>query len=404
MVTEGPLRGLHVLDLSTYVAGPSATMTMAQLGADVVRVDPRGGAADYRRLPRSPGGLSLYWAGLNKAKRSVQVDLKDERGRDVVRALLGVPGDGHGILVTNAIGQDWLRYERLQEARPDLIQVCITGRSDGRPAVDYTVNCEVGLPWLTGSPESSTPVNHVLPVWDLLAGLHAAIAVLAAERNRRASGQGQLIELTLADVALATMGHLGYVADAVINGSARQRDGNYLYGSFGRDFATADNRRIMVVALTRRHWRNLVAATGSAATIGSLEQALTADFGEEETRYQHREVISAVLAPWFAARPHGEIAAALDDASVLWGDYRTIEETVGSIALDLSGDSLFAAVEQPGAGTFPVPGIVARASAWRNGPPRPAPVLGADGSSVLAEWLDSSPEEIAELKSAGILG
>jgi 2-methylfumaryl-CoA isomerase len=402
-VTRGPLRGLHVLDLSTYVAGPSATMTMAQLGADVVRVDPPGGAADYHRLPFSPGGLSLYWAGLNKAKRSIQVDLRSDRGRELVRSLLGAPGPGHGILLTNAVGQDWLRYDRLREARPDLIQVCIVGQADGRPAVDYTVNCEVGLPWITGSPESAVPVNHVLPAWDLLTGLHAAIALLVAERARAATGQGQLIELSLADVASATMGHLGFVADAVINSNARERDGNYLYGSYGRDFATADGRRVMVVALTKRHWRNLVEVTGSAGTITSLEQALAADFGEEGTRYQFREVISAVLAPWFAVRPHAEVAAALDEGYVLWGDYRTVEEFVGSIRSALTSNSLFAEVEQSAAGIFPIPGPVARAEDWNDSRPQPAPSLGADAPDVLTEWLDITPAEIAALKRAGII-
>jgi 2-methylfumaryl-CoA isomerase len=402
-VTHGPLHGLHVLDLSTYVAGPSAGMTMAQLGADVVRVDPLGGAADYHRLPHSPGGLSLYWAGLNKAKRSIQVDLRSDRGRELVRSLLGAPGPGHGILLTNAAGQDWLRYDRLRETRPDLIQVCIVGHSDGRPAVDYTVNCEVGLPWITGSPESAVPVNHVLPAWDLLAGLHATIALLAAERARAAGGQGKLIELSLADVASATMGHLGFIADVVVNGNARERDGNYLYGSYGRDFATADGRRVMVVALTRRHWRNLVEVTGSAGAIGSLEQTLTADFGEEGTRYQFREVISAVLAPWFAARPHADVAAALDEGHVLWGDYRTVEEFVGPNGSALTSNPLFAEIEQPAAGTFPVPGPVARATGWSDSRPQPAPSLGADAPSVLAEWLGATPAEIATLRRAGII-
>jgi 2-methylfumaryl-CoA isomerase len=168
---DGPLAGLHVLDLSTYVAGPSATMTLAQLGAEVVRIDPIGGATDTRRLPLSPDGTSLYWAGLNKAKRSVELDLRQEEGRDVVRRLLARPGDGHGILVTNAVGQPWLTDDVLRQVRADLIHVRIGGRADGRAAVDYTVNCEVGLPWLTGPVESGTPVNHVLPAWDLLTGL-----------------------------------------------------------------------------------------------------------------------------------------------------------------------------------------------------------------------------------------
>ncbi len=402
-VTHGPLHGLHVLDLSTFVAGPSAGMTMAQLGADVVRVDPLGGAADYHRLPRGPGGLSLYWAGLNKAKRSVQADLKSDRGRELVQSLLGAPGPGHGILLTNAVGQGWLGYDRLRQTRPDLIQVVIAGHSNGRPAVDYTVNCEVGLPWITGNPESSVPVNHVLPAWDLLAGLHATIALLAAARVRAATGQGQLIELSLADVAAATLGQLGFVADAAINGTVRERDGNYLYGSYGRDFATADGRRVMVVALTRRQWRNLVAATGSAAVIGSLEQALTADFSEEEARYQYRDVISAVLAPWFSARPHADVAAALDQGDVLWGDYQTVEEFVGPNGSNLAGNPLFTEVDQPGAGTFPVPGPVARAAGWGDAPPRPAPALGADAPGVLAEWLGAAPAEIATLRRAGII-
>src|SRR6202034_871557 len=132
-------------------------------------------------------------------------------------------------------------------------------------------------------------------------------------------------------------------------------------------------------------------------------QALTADFGEERTRYQFREVISAVLAPWFAARPHADVAAALDQGHVLWGDYRTIEEFVGPGGSALAGNPLFAAIEQPAAGTFPVPGPVARAARWGDSRPRPAPALGADAPGVLAEWLGLTPAEIAALRRAGII-
>jgi 2-methylfumaryl-CoA isomerase len=150
----GTLTGLRIIDISTYVAGPSGTMALAQLGADVIRIDPVGGATDVRRLPLHPDGLSLYWASLNREKRSVQVDLRGEEGRDLVRALIAASGPGGGIVVTNAVGQEWLDYDRLVEVRPDLILVQIAGRADGRPAVDYTVNCEVGLPYLTGPADS----------------------------------------------------------------------------------------------------------------------------------------------------------------------------------------------------------------------------------------------------------
>ncbi len=359
----GPLDGLHVVDLSTYVAGPSATMTLAQLGADVVRVDPVGGATDHRRLPLAADGTSLYWAGLNKGKRSVEADLRSEDGREVVRRLLAVPSDGHGILVTNAVGQPWLSFDALRAVRDDIVVVHIGGRPGGRPAVDYTINCEVGLPWITGPVDASVPVNHVLPAWDLLTGLHAALAVLAAERERRATGRGRLVEVNLADVALATMGHLGFIADAVVNDAGRLREGNYLYGSYGCDFTTADGRRVMVVALTARHWERLVDLTGARAVLSALQASLGVDFSREADRYRFRDVISALLAPWFASRPHDDVVADLEAGQVLWGDYRTVAELVSSPDSLLARSTLFSDVEQPGVGTFPVPGLVTRSPA-----------------------------------------
>src|SRR4051794_25311054 len=154
------LAGLRIVDVSTYVAGPSGGMTLAQMGADVIRVDPLGGATDIRRLPLDAKGNSLYWAGLNKGKRLVEIDTASPAGRDLVTQLLAAPGDGTGILLTNAVGQGWLAYDALQTVRPDVIVVHITGRPDGKPAVDYTVNCEVGLPHITGPVDNVRPVNH----------------------------------------------------------------------------------------------------------------------------------------------------------------------------------------------------------------------------------------------------
>src|ERR1700761_7181686 len=139
-VTAGrPLTGLRVVEVASFVAGPLGGMTLAQLGADVIRVDPLGGAADYTRWPVTGSGTSIYWAGLNKAKRSLSVDLRSPEGQELVTRLITGSGPGGGIVLTNA-PRPWLSYETLSRLRPDLIHLRIDGHPGGRPAVDYTVN------------------------------------------------------------------------------------------------------------------------------------------------------------------------------------------------------------------------------------------------------------------------
>ncbi len=403
-VNGAPLEGLRVLELSTYVAGPSGAMTLAQLGAEVIRIDPIGGASDTRRLPRGPNGTSLYWAGLNKAKRSVEIDTASAEGRALVGALVAASGPGGGIVLTNAVGQGWLSYEAMREHRADLIEVHITGRPDGKPAVDYTVNCEVGLPYITGPTDFDPPVNHVLPAWDLLTGLHAAIAILSAERVRHRTGRGQLVSVALADVAVATMGHLGFIADVVINGRGRLREGNYLFGSFGRDFPTADGQRVMIVALTERHWHKLVELTGVGEAITALERSLHVDLDAEEGRYRYREVLAALIRPWFEERTLAEVTIGLDASKVLWGAYRSVEEFVNDPASLLHLTKLMVDVDQPGIGAFPTPRPVAGFSAWDDPAPAPAPVLGADTGDVLHDLLGMGDEELSDLRNRSVIG
>jgi 2-methylfumaryl-CoA isomerase len=403
-VGEAPLDGLRIIEVSTYVAGPSGAMTLAQLGADVIRIDPIGGASDYRRLPLGPNGLSLYWAGLNKAKRSVEIDLSSEEGREIVGAMVGAPGSDGGILLTNAVGRSWLSHESMRKYRQDLITVHITGHSDGRPAVDHTVNCGVGLPDITGPIEAERPVNHVLPAWDLMTGLHAAIGILAAERVRARTGSGQLINVALSDVAVATMSHLGFVADVVMNGSNRKRDGNFFYGSFGCDFATADEQRVMIVALSDNQWRKLVDVTGIVAAVTELEKSLQVDFDREEVRYRFRNILEMLMRPWFENQNLDELAKSLDAGRILWGQYRGLDRFVNDPTSLLHETDLMTEVVQPGIGTYPIPRTVLGFSLWTDTEPSPAPILGADTDETLRGLVGLSDLELKSLKARGVIG
>ncbi|MGH7765221.1 MAG: CoA transferase, partial [Candidatus Dormibacteraceae bacterium] len=196
------MSGLRIVEVSAFVAAPLAGVTLASLGADVIRVDPHGGGIDINRWPMHRG-KSLYWAGLNQGKRSVTFDTRTDEGRARVARLMTAPGEGGGIVLTNLPVAGWNSYEELAKLRPDLIMLVITGDRDGRPAVDYTVNAALGFPWVTGPQGLSGPVNHVLPACDAMTGYLAALAIVAADRHRRATGEGQLIELSLADVGLS---------------------------------------------------------------------------------------------------------------------------------------------------------------------------------------------------------
>ncbi|HEY1705898.1 MAG TPA: CoA transferase [Trebonia sp.] len=375
---EAPLAGLRIIEISSFVAAPLGGMTLAQLGAEVIRVDPPGGAADTTRWPLSPDGASLYWTGLNKGKRSVTLDFRSDEGHRALKDLVAGSGDDGGIVLTNA-AFDWLSYDVLQQIRPDLIHLLITGRHDGGPAVDYTVNASLGFPFATGPEEISGPVNHVLPAWDVATGLYAATGILAAERHRRRTGRGRAITLPLADVALAVTGHLGFLAEAQLGGGGRPRIGNHLYGGFARDFRTADGTCLMVCVLTARHFRDLGTATGLSATFAGLGQALKADFSSDSDRYRHREVIAALLAPWFAQRTVEQVGDAFTGTSVLWERYRTFAELAADPAL--LDNPLVASIDQPGVGRVLATGSPLAQPGVPG--PVPAPVLGADTETVL---------------------
>lgn len=377
-----PLAGMRVVEVSSFVAAPLGGMTLAQLGAEVIRIDPLGGAADVTRWPLAPNGGSLYWAGLNKGKRSVTLDLRSPEGQRTVSDLVASSGPDGGIVLTNA-GYPWLSYAALRERRPDLIHLAITGKHDGGTAVDYTVNAGIGFPLATGDERLRDPVNHVLPAWDVACGLYAATGLLAAERRRRRTGAGSAITLALEDVALAITGHLGFLAEAALTGAGRPRIGNHLYGGFARNFSTDGGGTVMIVTLTPRHFADLARAAGLTDAFDRLADLLGADFSVDADRYAHREVIAALLAPWFARHTVAEIAVAFDGTSLLWERYRTFADLAADP--DLLANPVVRLINQPGIGPVLATGIPLAQPGV--GDVAPAPLLGADTSAVLTELL-----------------
>jgi 2-methylfumaryl-CoA isomerase len=399
----GILDGLRVIEGSAFVAAPLGGMTLAQLGAEVVRFDQIGGGLDYRRWPVTGGGESLFWAGLNKGKRSIEIDLRSDRGRELATALITAPGPDAGLFLTNFPARGWLSYEALREHREDLIMVALAGNPDGTSEVDYTVNPATGFPWATGPRNLAEPLNSVLPAWDVAMGTLSAVGLLAAERRRGRGGGGELISLSLSDVAFAMVGNLGRIAEVTLGGRDQSKDGNYLYGAFGHDFETRDGRRVMVVALTARQWRALVDVTGIAEACAGIERVTGHDLDTESGRFEARDMIAPVLRPWFAARDLSEVREAFEGTGVSWGPYQTFRQLVEEDPRVTTANPLFEAVEQPGIGTYLMPRSPLDFANAGTLPARPAPVLGADTEQVLAEVLGLSAGEIGELHDAGVV-
>jgi 2-methylfumaryl-CoA isomerase len=386
-----------VIEGSAFVAAPLGGMTLGQLGADVIRFDQIGGGLDAGRWPLSPSGESLFWAGLNKGKRSIQVDLRGAEGRELVQALVAAAG----ILLTNFPARGWLAYEQMRAHREDLIMCALTGNPDGSSEVDYTVNPSTGFPWATGPRDLNVPLNSVLPAWDVTMGGLACTGILAAERHRTRTGEGQLIRLALSDVAFAMVGNLGRIAEVQIGGQDAKRDGNYLYGAFGHDFSTSDGRRVMVVALTGRQWISLVEVTGTAEAFGSLEGVTGHDLSSEDGRFGARDLIAAVLRPWFEARSLDEVREAFDGTGVSWGPYQTFRQLVEEDPRVSEANPLFSTIEQPGIGAYLVPATPLEFTASGRLGARPAPRLGEHTEAILADVLGLSGAEIGKLFDAG---
>ena len=397
------LEGLRVVEGSAFVAAPLGGMTLAQLGAEVIRFDAIGGGLDYQRWPVTEEGVSLFWAGLNKGKKSIQVDLRSEAGREIITQLITQPGPDNGIFLSNFPESSWLSYERLRQERDDLIYVNIIGNPDASTAVDYTVNPSSGFAMATGPIGSNMPTNHVLPAWDTATGLTAALGLLAAERYRHRTGIGQLSKISLTDVAFAMVANLGYMAQAQLTKEDRVPVGNDLYGAFGRDFATKDDRRIMVVAISKRQWQSLVEATDIVEHLPAIEKALGVDLSKEGDRWDARDAIASFMEPFIEEHTLEEIAETFDAKGVCWGPYQTFTQLVNEDRRATVNNPMFDKIDQPGVGRILAPGSPLSFSEIDRGQPTVAPRLGEHTDEILLEMLSMTSTEVGKLHDNGVV-
>ena len=396
------LSDLSIIEVSSFVASPTAGLYCAQMGAEVIRIDHTAGGLDYQRYMLTKEGRSLSWENLNRAKKSVALDLRSGEGRELCVELAAKTGQ----CITNLPEKSFMSHEAMAAQREDMISVRIMGWHDGRQAMDFTVNAASGYPLMCGPEDWETatapPVNQVLPAWDFITGAYASFALLAALRERDSSGKGHEVRIPLGDVAIGTMANSGALAEMRYRGSDRIRLGNAIWGAFGKDFRSKDGVRFMVAALTGKQWAGLVEAFGVEKEIAALEARLGVRFADgDEPRFENREPLFAIFDEAAAAMDWADLEARMASAGTTFERYRTMHEAAHDQVL-IGDNPLFGpSPANPSGFEYPATRSFANMPDEQTGDPAPAPYLGQHSEEVLAERLGLSSGAIGKLVDAG---
>jgi len=396
------LSDLSIIEVSSFVASPTAGLYCAQLGAEVIRVDHKAGGLDYNRYMLTREGRSLSWENLNRAKKSVALDLQSPEGRELCVELAATTGQ----LITNLPEQSFLGHAAMAAKRADMVSLRIMGWHDGRQAMDFTVNAAAGYPLMTGPAEwdadTAPPVNQVLPAWDFITGAYCAFAMLAALRHRDRTGEGNEVRVPLGDVAIGTIANAGLLAEVLYRGGDRERLGNAIWGAFGRDFRSRDGVRFMVAALTPKQWSGLVKAFGLQAGIASLEAEVGVRFADGDTpRFQHRVALFALFQQAADGFDYETLAARMAAEGCTFERYRTAYEAANDPALVADNPLFGPAPANPSGFDYPATRSFANLVGRAAGDPAPAPFLGQHSEEVLSEKLGLSSGAIGKLVDAG---
>jgi len=401
----GPLAGIRVLDLGTRIAAPFAATLLADLGAEVIKVELPGQGDFLRTIGPFEKGYSLFWAVEGRSKKSITLDLRKPAGQALLKRLV-VHAD---VVVENfqpGTLESWgLGYDVLSAINPGVVLTRVsvygqTGPYRDRPGLDRNGIALGGLLYITGYPDRP-PVRPGLIVSDYLTGVFNAFAIVTAlyERDRRAQAagtppRGQWVELSLYQSILRIMEHTLATYDRL--GIVREREGNRLKNSAPLDnWATKDGKYVCIIAAGDGLFPRLARAMGREDLLREPRFATMAQ------RAEHGDELNGVVAAWCRERTSREIQDVLEANEVPFGVAYSVADIFTDPHIASRGDIV--SVDDPVIGPVRMQGVYPRFSKTPPGPPRGAPRLGAHNEEIYGGLLGLTPSELEALKTDGVI-
>jgi crotonobetainyl-CoA:carnitine CoA-transferase CaiB-like acyl-CoA transferase len=405
-----PLEGVRVLDLSRILAAPFATQLLGDMGADVIKVERPGVGDDARQYGPpfldEPGGgdssESGFYLSANRNKRSITIDHSTPSGAGLVRELAAVSD----VVVENyrsgVLDKYGLGYQALEAVNPRLVYCSVTGFGQdgpyaGRAGYDGVFQAMSGMMSVSGVPDGQPgagPMKVGVSMVDILAGLYASSAILAALRHRdMVSGRGQFIDLALLDCGVAALSH--YAQNYLVSGTPAPRRGNGGFGGIPSQAFRCVDADIFVVASTARQWAAL------AGALGRPDLADDERFATVSARIANRDLVLGCLDSIFVQRPAAHWIAALEAADVPVSPVNTMDGVFANPQVRHRG--LRVAVEHPTAGSIDLIANPIRLAADSAPTYTAPPMLGEHTDEILTRLLGKSPAEVTALRENGAI-
>ena len=395
---RGPLQGVRVLDFTRVLAGPYATLLLADQGAEVIKIETIGKGDDTRGFPPMGNGTSHYFIAMNRNKKSVALDLQTDRGREIARALarecdVVVENFRPGVMERLGLG-----YETLSTENKGLIYCSISGfGTDGplshKPSFDIVTQALSGAMSVNGEP-GRPPTKLGIPLGDMSGGMYGSIAILSALHERNSTGRGRVIEISLLDSLIGMLGYLAQIQ--FVTGSSPGPVGTkhpnlVPYGAY----ATSDGY-VIVACLTEVFWHNF------ARSMEREDMLSDPRFATYDSRLTNRAALDAEVERELSLKPTEEWLKKLEKFDVPHAPILSVEDALRQPQIVARG--MVRTAHHPVHGDIPMVDNPIRYVGEDRPDLGPPPDLGGDGAAVLRDILSLDPKEIGDLRSSGVIG